>query len=137
MTLAFHLKLAGVTLLLLAVLNVYIIKRFGWRDELRRVSLLTRQVFFAHLAFIVLTLVGMGVLALCFTPAVLAPSPLARLVLAALALFWGVRLAFQWLFYHRSLWRGHRFETVVHYLFTGLWSYYTAVFAWAWWHALV
>jgi hypothetical protein len=52
---------------------------------------------------------------------------LSRLVLGGFALFWFVRLVCQWFVFDRSLWRGHRFHTVVHVVFTVLWTYFTAV----------
>jgi hypothetical protein len=34
----------------------------------------------------------------------------------------------QWFYYSASLWRGHRFNTIVHVLFSALYIYFTAVF---------
>lgn len=38
-----------------------------------------------------------------------------------LAAFWAARLYCQWFVYRRDLWRGIRFETATHWLFTGIW----------------
>ena len=43
----------------------------------------------------------------------------------------------QWCFYSPAIWRGHRFNTVMHYLFSVTWIYVTAVFAVALWQTLV
>jgi hypothetical protein len=51
------------------------------------------------------------------------------LVLAGFATFWGLRLVIQWFFYDSRLWRGHAFNTVVHFIFTAMWIYLTAVYA--------
>lgn len=134
MTLALHLRIVGTLLLVLAAINVFVIpKRFGWKDELPKLSLLTRQVFVVHCLFIVLILVLMGVLALGFTETLLDSTPLAKVVLAGLALFWLVRLFVQWFVYDWALWRGKPFYTVMHMVFTGLWLYASTVFGWAWW----
>jgi hypothetical protein len=131
---ALHLKLAGAFLLLLAGSHVFFPRRFRWPEELARLSLLNRQIFLVHNFFIVLVVAMMGGLALCFTPALLEHSTLARLVLAGLALFWAIRLGFQFFVYDRALWRGNRFNTTVHALFSALWCYLAGTFGYAlWW----
>ena len=40
--LLFHLRLTGVLMAALAVLNVFVPRRFGWREELSRVSLINK-----------------------------------------------------------------------------------------------
>ena len=42
-------------------------------------------------------------------------------------------MVMQWCFYSSALWRGHRFNTFVHYVFSVLWIYLTSVFAAALW----
>ena len=126
-----HLRIVGLLLLLLAALNLYVPRRFGWAVELRRLSLLTRQVFVVHAGFIVLTLVLFGLLSLALPGELLERSALARAVLAGLTLFWLARLLVQWLVYDARLWRGNRFNTVAHLAFTGLWSYFVATYAYA------
>jgi hypothetical protein len=126
-------RIAGACLLALAVLNIFVPGRFGWKEELSRVSLLNRQIFRVHAFFIILCIVLMGALSLCFAPALLAPSPLSRLVLGGLSLFWLVRLFCQWFVYDPSLWRGNRFNTFMHCFFTLLWSYFAAVYGIACW----
>lgn len=129
-------RIAGGLLLGLAVLNVFVPRRFNWRAELTRVSPLNRQIFLVHAGFIVLILILMGVLSAFYSAALLDPSPLSRLVLGGLALFWLVRLFTQWFVYDASLWRGNRFNTGMHWLFTLFWLYLTAVYAAALWQQL-
>lgn len=133
LTLQIHLQVAGALLLGLAAMHPFMPKHFGWHKELANVSLFTRQVFYVHAIFIFLIVVMFGVLSLCFAPQLLSPHPLAAALLGAMALFWGVRLILQWCFYDRRLWRGHRFNTVMHYAFTALWCYLTAVYGLSFW----
>lgn len=128
-----HLRVAGVLLLALIPLNLYVPRRFDWRRELASLSLLNRQIFQVHAAFLCIVLAMFAALALMYTRPLLAPTPLARAVLAGMAIFWFLRLLTQWLVYDWSLWRGRRFETIVHLVFTGLWGYLTATFAYALW----
>jgi hypothetical protein len=128
MTLTLHLRICGVLLLLLAALHPALAKRFAWKEEMANVSLLTRQVFWVHCLFIVLILVQFGLLSLLFTEALLARTALAKVVLAGIVTFWVVRLLAQHFVYSAELWRGHRFNTAMHILFTLLWTYLTVVY---------
>ncbi len=125
------LRTAGVLLLSLSVLNLFVPRRFKWREELAKVSLLNRQIFQVHSLFITLSVVMMGILSLVFPRTLVEPSLLAVLVLSGLAIFWSVRLFAQWCIYDRRLWLGKRFETTVHFIFTGFWIYLVAVYGWA------
>jgi hypothetical protein len=131
-----HLRIVGVLLLALVALNFYVPRRFNWREELATLSLLNRQIFQVHAAFICVILTMFATLALLYTRELLQPTPLARAVLALLAIFWFLRLLTQWLVYDRRLWRGKRFETIVHVVFTGVWAYFAATFAYALLHNL-
>ena len=130
---ALHIKIAGALLLVLAFVNLFLPGRLDWKHDLAKLSLINRQIFRVHAFFIVLILVLMGLLSAFFAPALLSPSPLSRLVLGGLALFWFARLITQWFVYDASLWRGNRFNTWLHVIFSLLWLYLTAVYAAALW----
>lgn len=136
MTLELHLKAVGVLILALVCLNFALPRHFGWKQELAKLSLLTRQIFIVHCLFIVITCTMFGVLALVYTPTLLQPTPLARLVLAALTIFWTVRLFVQLFVYDTSLWRGDPGRTVLHMVFTLTWAYFAATFGWAFYRQL-
>jgi hypothetical protein len=127
------LRLAGVFLLGLFVLNFFVPARFKWADELPRLSLINRRIFQVHAVFIAFILLLSGLLLVGLPHELLTPTPLARFALGALAAFWALRLWMQWFMYDRELWAGKRFETAMHFLFSGLWVYLTATFAAALW----
>jgi hypothetical protein len=129
MALILHLRIVGASLLCLAVAHIYFGRRLGWREDLVKLTPINRQIFLVHAFFICLTLGLMGILSLLFPETLVARSPLGRLVLVGLVIFWGTRLIFQWFVYDVAHWRGHRENTVAHILFTLLWAYYTGVFA--------
>jgi hypothetical protein len=133
MSLELHLRIAGVLLLLLAALHPLMPKELGWKEDLAKLTLVNRQVFLVHVGFIVVMLILMGALALFYAAELAAPGRLARAILGGLAVFWGLRLLTQQFVYDRSLWRGNPRYTAVHIVFTLLWTYLTAVFAWGWW----
>jgi hypothetical protein len=127
------LKMAGALMLLLALGHVYFPKRFGWKEELGRLSLLNRQIFLVHCFFICLVLGMFGVLSLVYTGTLTQPGPLARLVLGGLVIFWTARLYIQFFVYDPRLWKGNRFNTAMHIFFSLMWLYYVAVYAAALW----
>jgi len=133
MNLELHLKIVGALFLFLFVLNLIVPFHFGWKQELKQVSLLTRNVFFVHGFFIAMSVLAFGLLCLFFTETLIERSTLATLVLGFLTTFWVIRLYMQWFVYDRTLWRGLRFETWVHFVFTAQWAYITAVFGVAFW----
>lgn len=45
-------------------------------------------------------------------------------------------MVMQWGFYSPAIWRGHRFNTAMHYLFSAIWIYVSTVFAVALWTTL-
>lgn len=127
------LRLTGMSLIALALAHVAFAKRLGWKDDFANVSLVNRQIFYVHCLFLCLTLILMGLLCLVWPETLLHASPLGRIVAGGLCLFWLCRLLAQWLVYDSRLWRGKRFETWVHVIFTGVWTYYTALFGAVWW----
>jgi hypothetical protein len=122
-----HLLIAGVILLLLAVLHAFFPRHFRWREELASISLLTRQIFYVHHFFIALTVGLMGLLTLSSADDLLGTS-VGRRILLGLSVFWFVRLLCQLFVYSPKLWRGKGFETAIHLLFTALWIYLTYAF---------
>lgn len=124
-----NLRAVGVFMAALVVMNLFVPRHLGWHEEMRRLSLLNRQIFEVHAIFIVLVLAMFAVLLLSSSDALLEPSRLSRLVLGGLTIFWGLRLFVQWGYYSPATWRGNRLRTAMHYGFSIAWIYVTAVFA--------
>jgi hypothetical protein len=82
-----------------------------------------------HTSFICLMLIMMGGLSFFAPHTLLERTSLSRLVLGGFASFWGLRLVFQWFVYDWRLWRGHAFNTFIHFLFTLMWTYLTSAYA--------
>ena len=133
MSLALHLRLAGAALIALALLHAAFPRRFRWKEELPRLSLLNRQMFVVHSFFIAVTLALFGVLSFVLADGLAAPDRLSRTLLCGMATFWTLRLGVQLFVYDRQLWRGDRFHTVVHVAFSALWTYLASVYATAFW----
>lgn len=133
MTLLTHLRVVGLIMAVLVVVNLFVPGRLRWGEELARVSLVNRQIFQVHTAFIVLILAMFAVLLLTSADALLEPTRLSRLILGGLTIFWGVRLLTQFFYYSPGIWRGDRFNTAMHGIFSVAWIYVTGVLGTAFW----
>jgi hypothetical protein len=131
-----QLNIIGTILILLALVHGIFPKYLDWDNELRPHRVIYRQIMWVHTLFIALTLIFMGLL--CITSAEeLIGTPLGRRVSLGLAVFWFIRLLIQFFGYSSELWRGKRFETVVHVLFAILWTYMSAIFFFLYWNGEV
>ena len=66
-----------------------------WKRELEKLTPLSRQLIWVHGAFIVLTIVGLGVISLVAPRELASGTTLARAVCAFVATFWLCRLGVQ------------------------------------------
>jgi len=122
-----HVKIVGVLLVLLAVMHLGLPNYFNWQYELKEVSLMTRQILYVHTFFIALIVLFMGVICL-FGSSDLIQTALGKKISLLLFIFWLIRLMFQFFVYSPTLWKGKKFETVMHILFSSLWIYFTVIF---------
>lgn len=124
------LKIAGGLLVALALVHGLFQRYFKWHEELRSITLLTRQIHYVHTFFIALVILLIGLL--CVTSAnELLHTALGRKIALGIFVFWVCRLFLQFFGYSSSLWRGKPFETAVHVGFSGLWIFLSLVFGFA------
>lgn len=124
-----HLHIIGTVLMILSLVHVIFPKYFHWSEELKSLSLINRQMFKVHTFFIALTVFLMGLL--CVTGGDdLIHTRLGKMICLGLGVFWLIRLCFQLFVYSPQLWKGKRFETVVHIVFTMFWAYMSGIFIW-------
>lgn len=122
-----QLKITGILLMVLAISHIVFPKVFKWKVELQGVSLMTRQLIHIHTLFIALTVFLMGLLCACCAADLLITG-LGKKLLFGLCVFWVIRLYIQFFGYSKKLWKGKKFETAIHIVFSFLWMYVTAVF---------
>jgi len=122
-----HIEFIGGALILLSLLHVVFPKRFAWREQLARLSLINRQIMKVHSFFIALMVSLMGLLCLTSSDDLLHTS-LGRRISLGIAIFWALRLGVQIFGYSKELWQGKRFETTVHVVATIAWTYFSTVF---------
>jgi hypothetical protein len=131
-----NLRVVGVVMALLVVVNLVVPYLLDWREDMARLSLLNRQIFQAHSLFITLTLGLFSALLLTSSDALLEPTRLSRAILIGLTIFWTLRMLMQWWFYSPDVWRGNRFRTAMHGVFSVTWIYVAGTFAAALWSNL-
>lgn len=122
-----HCKIAGILMILLALIHIIFPRYFRWKEELASLSLINRQLMYVHTFFVALTvlLMGLGCIVLAED---LITTGTGRTLSTGLALFWGIRLLFQFFVYSPRTWKGKVFETSMHVLFSFVWLYFTIVF---------
>ena len=102
-------------------------KYFSWKEELKQLSHVNRQMMQVHTFFIAFVIFLMGLL--CVTSYTdLVHTPLGQRIALGLSIFLGIRMLFQFFTYSPKLWKGKTFETVVHVVFSFLWIYLTIIF---------
>lgn len=121
------LQITGTLLAILGLAHAAFPRYFRWKEETIRLSLLTRQILYVHTGFIGLTVFLIGILNMTCAHD-LANTALGKRISLGLAAFWGIRLVVQFWGYSPDLWRGKRFETIMHILFSVFWAWLTTVF---------
>jgi len=113
------LQLAAVGQCCLAGVNLGLVPLMHWKDDLKRLPLLLREVFQVHLWFITITVGIFGTTTWRFAGELSTGGNSALVWLAGcIALFWGIRAVLQWCYYSSSHWRGHLVRTFIHILCT-------------------
>src|SRR5215213_841752 len=102
-----HLNIAGVLLIVLALLHLIFPMYFKWKIELSGLSHINREMMYVHTFFIGLTVMLMGIL--CITSSSeIAGTLLGRKIAFGFGIFWIVRLVIQFFGYSSVLWRGKK-----------------------------
>ena len=106
-----------------------------WRKELQPLPRIVRQLFWVYGGYVVLAIVGQGLLCLCLSRELASGTPLARAVCGYMALFWTIRLALATVLDARPYLTSWPFRVGYH-LLTVAFTIFVAVFAWATFHPL-
>jgi len=115
------LRLAALTQLGVALLNLFLIRIMKWERDLVAAPLLIREVFQIHTYFITGTLAIFAALTWRFAGELAtAAHPICVWLAVGIGCFWSVRSVMQWSHYSATHWRGDRLRTWIHWtLFLG------------------
>lgn len=122
-----HLKFIGIALILLALIHIIFPKYFNWKEELKSLSLMNRQMMIVHTFFIALIVFLNGLLCIISTEDLI-QTDFGKTISVGIAIFWTIRLVIQFFGYSSNLWKGKIFETIVHIVFSIFWLYISTIF---------
>ena len=122
--------LAGIGQLFVLMASALVPFRMKWRDELRGLSRLHRQMYWVYGGYIVLSIAALAAISIVNPRELASGSGLARGFCGYAALFWGIRTGLQAIFDvkdHLTAWWLRVGYLVLTVIFAGL----TIVYAWA------
>lgn len=125
---------AGVGQLVLAAASTCIPKQLEWTKKLSTVDPLLRRVFWVYAGYILGTNVSLGLVSLLAADALAEPGSLAFCLNGYAALYWGARLAIQFLWFRKLAPNGLRFR-LAEVALVVLFMFLTATYLLAAWNA--
>ena len=113
----------------IAILNLFLTRLLDWRDEIARMPLLLREVFYIHAWFISITLLIFAVMTWRFAGEMAGgANEVCRWLAAGIGVFWAIRTVLQVAYYSSSHWRGRLDRTVIHVVLLLLYGGFAAVY---------
>ena len=134
-TLAHMIQLAGLLHFGILIASALVPGVLNWREELRRLSPLTRHLIWTHGVFIVITIIAFGALALINSASLATGNLLARSVCGFIAIFWGARLVLQFALFDPKPYLTRPILTIGYHGLTVVFTFLTATFGYAALHA--
>ena len=125
------LTIGGVLHLGILIASALVPHVLDWRGELRTLPRLLAQLIWVHGAFIVLTILGFGLVSLLNARELASGTLLARSVCGLIALFWGARLAIQLFCFSPGEYLRTRFLKLGYHGLTVVFVFLTLVFGWS------
>ncbi|MGB6044927.1 MAG: hypothetical protein WBF93_17360 [Pirellulales bacterium] len=121
--------MAGVGQLTVLIASALVPLRLNWRDELRHLPKLHRQMYWVYGGYVVLSIIAFGLISIFNAEQLAGSSGLARGFCAYVAAFWGIRVALQAVFdvkpYLSTWWlkAGYHLLTVMFIAFTVIYAW--------------
>ena len=125
------LTLAGIAHFGILIASANAPKALNWKETLKPLPPLLRQMFWVYGWFIVLVIVSFGTITLVHTDALASGVPLARWMCGMIAVFWGVRLIVQFFIFDAKPFLTNWFYTAGYHGLTIVFIFLTAVYGWA------
>jgi len=103
-------------------------KVLDWKASLNKLDGLSRQLVWVHGAFIVLVIIGFGLLSVLFAGELVTGTPLTRGVCLFIALFWAARLIVQFFVFDAKPYLKTAFLKVGYHGLTVVFMYHAVVY---------
>jgi hypothetical protein len=104
-------------------------KVLDWKDSLGKLDGLSRQLVWVHGAFIVLVIIGFGLLSVLLAGELVSGTPLARAVCLFIASFWAARLVVQFFIFDAKPYLKSTFLKLGYNGLTVVFTYLTVVYS--------
>jgi hypothetical protein len=121
---------AGVGQLGVLVASALVPFRLNWREELRCLSRLHRQMYWVYGGYVVLSIIAFAAISILNASELASGTGLARGFCAYVAVFWGIRVALQFIFdvkEHLTAW----WIKMGYVVLTLMFASFTIIYAWA------
>jgi hypothetical protein len=121
---------AGVGQLGVLVASALVPFRLNWREELRCLSRLHRQMYWVYGGYVVLSIIAFAAISILNASELASGTGLARGFCAYVAVFWGIRVALQFIFdvkQHLTAW----WIKIGYIVLTLMFVAFTIIYAWA------
>jgi len=122
---------AGIGQLTIVLGSLRIPHVLRWGDDVAKLRPLTRQVFWTYAGYIWGTNLCFGLISTLAPGWLIDGSPLAAAVTAFIALYWGVRVVIQFVYFDRSDTPSGFIFRVVEIVLVGLFVFFTATYCYA------
>jgi hypothetical protein len=125
------LYLAGIIQFGILIASATTPQALNWKENLRVLPTLLRQMFWVYGVFIVLMIISFGTITLVFVQDLATPTPLGRAVNIVIAVFWGTRLIVQGFVFDASPWLTKPIYRIGYHGLTASFIYLTIIYTWA------
>lgn len=129
MTLETAIFLCGIGQLSILIASSLVPFQLNWKEELKGISLLHRQMYWVYGGYVVLSIIAFSLISIFNAKEIAAGTFLARSVCTYITVFWGVRLCLQSIFdvrdYLHKWWlrAGYHTLSALFFLFTICYGY--------------
>jgi hypothetical protein len=125
------LQLAGFLHFGILIASALVPNVLDWRGELRKLPPLFAQLVWVHGGFIVLTILGLGAISVLSATELASGTFLARSVCAFIALFWGTRLAVQFMYFDATPYLTCAYLKLGYHALTVVFACLTIIYTWS------
>lgn len=131
MNLEFFVLLGGILHFGILIASAMVPQVLDWKASLDKLDRLSRQLVWVHGVFIVIVIIGFGLLSILFANDLVTGAPLARGVSFFIALFWGARLIVQFFVFDAAPYLRTPILKAGYHGLTFVFIYQAVVYSWA------
>ena len=128
--LSLALWLAGIGHFCVLFASFQVPARLGWKGDLQKLTPFNRKLMWVHGGFAVLTIIAFGALTLTLHDEMLRGDRAALGLALFIGVYWGLRIAVDFLYYEHKDWPAGRGFVIGHVLLTSLFAFLAATNLW-------